>query len=724
MGKAGLPLWALSAALGLGIFLSFEISFPLQVVCIFAAISGLLLGLCWGFPKSVHPYGFLITAVVSFIGLGLLAGSLELPENQPAHFRHVQPLPDSSIPEMRISLSLEERRRPTPFSRPWIAKVYAANGQPASGLMLLQFPETSPDSLWLPGDKIFLKGIPNGFTPPKNPGDFDYGNYMRTQGIWYQVNIEERHYKQSPAKTDPLYKLSLWRRDLHHRLTNSGLNSRAAGLFSALLLGVRNELDPELRQEYQRSGTAHLLAISGLHVGLVLLLVRVFLKLLLGRFRFKGKRQFLYLTSLSALWIYTALAGFGASVVRASIMLSLWLVAEQHYRRGQSLHFLGLAAMVMLAVINPHWVLQPGFQLSFGAVWGILAFFPAVNGWLAAFVNRIASLGIPPPINTFLKKVGNLSAISVSAQLGVVPVALFHFHQFPWHFLAGSLVLVPFLGVMLTLGFSLLIASSFGPVPEGLIWLAETLVQGQNSLVSKLAAQEAFISTGIRWDSGHLLLSYLLLVGLALALRKPTTRTVRKTRINNKALQVALLATSALCLYDLQQEIRIGRGRELWIPQRTASSGLWIRNGKTLEPHAENQDNWGNTTTNYASALGLQIQETKSLQTAYRFGGKRLLRISGKEEAQAGLSGLTAIPGAPKTPLILLLSHSPKKIDSALLAALAPEMVIADGSNYYSALDRWETLCEKLKIPFHATARKGAFCIDLNTVASRRSASD
>jgi competence protein ComEC len=253
-----------------------------------------------------------------------------------------------------------------------------------------------------------------------------------------------------------------------------------------------------------------------------------------------------------------------------------------------------------------------------------------------------------------------------------------------------------------------------------LVWLAETLLQSQNSLVSKLAAQDAFLTTGIRWDAGHLLLCYLLLGGLALAVSKPTNRTIRQTRRNPRAIPMAILAAIALCLYDLQQEIKLNQTREIWIPHRTTASGLWIRNGSILEPFAESNHDWGIATVNFANTLGLQIQETKQLQPAYLFGGKRLLRISGKEkELQAALAGLTSFTRAKETPLILLLSHSPKKIDSTLLATLDPEIVIADGSNYYSALDRWEVLCEKLKIPFHATARKGAFRIDLNALASK-----
>ncbi len=714
MGKAGLPLWALSAALGLGIFLGFTTTYTLQNAFILTALSAIGLTLCWLLPRRIHPYGFLIVAILSFLSYGALLGVLEVPKNQPSHLNHFV------NSESRFLLSLQERRRPTTFSRSWIAKVHAGNGQPASGRILLQFPSTSPDSLWLPGDKIFVKGIPKGFSPPKNPGGFDYGNYMRTLGIWHQIKIAEGHYKHSPAKSDPLYKLSQWRRDLHHRLMDSGLSAETGGIFSTLLLGQRSKVDPELRKAYQQSGTAHLLAISGLHVGLVLLLFRGLLKLLLGGFRFKGKRLLLFLTCLWVLWAYTALAGFGASVVRASIMLSLWLLAEQGYRKGQSGHFLSLAAILMLTVINPHWVLQPGFQLSFGAVWGILAFFPAINGWIARFLERTATSGIPSRVNIFLKKVGSLSAVSISAQLGVLPIALFHFHQFPWHFLVGSLVLVPFLGVLLTLGFSLLFTSYFGPVPAGLVWLADTLLQGQNTLVSKLASQKTFVSTGIRWDAGHLLLSYLILGGLAVAISKPTNRTVRQTHRNPRAIPIAILAAIALCLYDLQQEVKLDQTRELWIPHRTAASGLWIRNGLTLDLFAESNNDWENATANFANALGLQNQETKELKPAYRFGEKRLLRISGNEqEIQAALSGLRSIAGAKEAPLILLLSHSPKKIDSTLLATLDPEMVIADGSNYYSALDRWEVLCEKLKIPFHATARKGAFRIDLNAVASK-----
>ena len=750
MGKAGLPLWALSAALGLGIFLGFETLFSLQSAFIFVLVTGLCLALTWSLPRRIHPYGYLLIALLSFFGYGGLTASLEHPKNQKAHFWNQlpaqelvrasrslsetnEPLRQTSAPasaEIRFTIRLKSRQRPTIFSRPWIGEIQGANGRTATGLILLQFPVNTPDHSWISGDTIEVCGIPIPFDPPRNPGGFDFGSSMRNQGVWLQLQVQNTLFRHRAGASNFSRRLIQWRLRLHRQLQGAGLSEEATGLFSALILGERGGITPELRQAYQRSGTAHLLAISGLHVGLVLILIRLLLRPLLGMLSFrlgvlasKGRRLLLFTLSILGLWGFSALAGFGASVVRASCMLSLWLIAELFYRQGQSLHFLGLAAMIMLAVINPHWVLQPGFQLSFGAVWGILAFFPLMTGWLSYGISHFVSPRTPGIVTGILKKTASLAGVSLSAQLGVFPVALFHFHQFPWHFLVGSLLLVPFLGILLSVGFALLAASSLGAIASGLAWLAETLLKLQHILVRKLAAQEAFLVTGIRWDSGHLLITYVLLISLALTFQKLRPKQRPTLRMPRSYIRLTTLTGILLLLYDLQVEIAHQRVRELWIPHQTAASGLWLRQGNFVLPYAENQDDWSQAVEAYTNSTGLDIMPHKELTSAYVLDNARLLRLSAKDPRLLHyLRRLSAADSAVRNPdvlhsdkpLFLLLSHSPRGIDSTLLQRLKPKIVIADGSNYYSALDRWQELCTRLNIPFHTTAKQGAFRIELD----------
>lgn len=682
-------LW-LATALGLGIWAGEAWQASPGPAVLAAGLSWLALGAGRLAGKHLHPYGFFALALAAFFGFGLLRISLSNPANQKDHYTHIH-----QSKALSIRLQLTERMRPTAYSRRWIARVRHAGAAPADGRILLYFPAGTPDSTWRPGDGITLFGQIQAFSPPRNPGQFHYARFMKYQGIPGRIRVAEGAYRHRPSASAGLWgKLGGLRSHLSAALEEAGLDREPAMMMKALLLGDRSGLDPELRTAYQRAGVVHLLAISGLHVGMVMALVHLLLRPFPGRVG----RLFRLLVSLLALWGYAGLAGMGAPVVRAAVMFSLWALATYLRREGQSMHFLGVAALLMLGVLNPYWLFQAGFQLSFAAVWGILAFYPALRkAW--------------PMKGGWAGRVGGWIAVSLSAQAGVLPLSLYYFHQFPWMFLAGSLVLVPLLGVLLALGFLLLFALGFGwrlPLLPGVL---DALLKAQNKGVRMLSGQEEFLVEGIRWDLIHLCFAGLVLAGLYSALRAGREEGSRRNpRSRRHNLQVRwgwyLVAAGGIALkgWGLVCEQKALKQQEWVVPHQTAKTGFWVRQGTRLEWHGgEGGQDLPGAVSDYLRLEGLDSLVHKPLKQAYRAGDRRIFRLE-----KDGL-----LPGEGYCPDILLLSHSPRVHLGRVLQKLHPDLVVADGSNYHSDLDRWAASCRAAGIPFHATARQGAFRLKL-----------
>ncbi len=687
LGNIRLTSVSLAAALVLGIWLGDALQITLWIPVLTTACGWLVLAILRFSGSRLHPFFFSSMALFACCSFGMLRVRLEAPENRPGHYvrimeRQTSEQQDHTRPkDQTILIRLQERLRPTSYSRRWTAHLVQLGSEKAKGRVLVPFPSDASDGDWLPGDEILLLGNIEPFHPPRNPGQFDYGSFMRYSGIPGRIRMgADAYWHRSIPAGGIGIRIDRLRIQLSKMLVSSGLSQETAVLSQALLLGERSGLDSDLRAAYQRAGVVHLLAISGLHVGMVLALVHGIFALLPVRIR-PGLR---FAVSILALWGYALLVGLGPSVVRASLMFSLWALALYVRREGESMHFLGIAALLMLGLLNPYWMFQAGFQLSFAAVWGILAFAPVFRS-LGSWKGQIP------------KKVWAWIAVSLSAQLGVLPWSLYHFHQFPWMFLLGSLLLVPLMPVILGLGFAHLFLSATGWKQSWVSALLNGLLEGQNYVVRILASWEGFLVEGIRWDKVHFCLAYGLLLGLYLAFRKPSGSGLRK-----KSMALAACFLLALQSWSLWSDVQSSQKRQWVVPHQTGGSSFWFREGSHLylfgeSPMAHRQ------AQDFLQSEGLDTILPRPMGDAYVFGRYRILRVT-----QDG-----KYPVVKYAPEIVLLSGSPHIHLERMLRELRPMQVIADGSNYFSDLDRWARSCSVLGIPFHATARDGAFIKDL-----------
>lgn len=295
------------------------------------------------------------------------------------------------------------------------------------------------------GDQVAFKFNLHPIKTGGNPGDFDFATFMQNKGIarsQYLADSEWRCIGHRPHSKFWELSTTLQSR-LAHQIDTCRLSPHSAQLLKALLLGDRQEFPQEMRQTFSAAGLSHILAVSGLHMGVVASLVYLLLFPLAWS---EWGRRLRPLLTLIALWLYACVTGLSPSAVRACIMASFLLTAELLERRNSSLNALFAAAFFML-VYDSRLLFDVGFQMSFAAVAAILLFY-----------RRLDFGGRSP--HAIIRWVSSCIAVSLAAQLGALPIAVYYFHTIPLLFLIGNLVVLPLLPFIFGLALFMLLLTA------------------------------------------------------------------------------------------------------------------------------------------------------------------------------------------------------------------------------------------------------------------------
>lgn len=293
---------------------------------------------------------------------------------------------------------------------------------------LLVYLEKTPLALGLKqGDLLMAELSAHPLTTDALPGNFDYSKYLLRKGITHRTYLKAENWQSVRTNKHSLMQKHGAMQVRLSGIMNDYLTPEVKGLMMAMVLGIRNELDPEHRQTFGRSGVMHILAVSGLHVSIIWLLVAQLHKPLTNRLpQFKPLGLLL---ELAAVWLFAWFTGFGPSVQRAAFMFSLFSLAHSLGWQRISLNITAGSALILL-LINPRLIAEPGFQLSYAAVFGILLFFP--------IFNRLLS-----PRNAVTRYLWSLQCVSLAAVLGTAPLSMYYFQQLPLLFPVSNCIAVP-----------------------------------------------------------------------------------------------------------------------------------------------------------------------------------------------------------------------------------------------------------------------------------------
>ena len=299
-----------------------------------------------------------------------------------------------------------------------------------------------------PGTVIWFLGQPELLQKTGNPFEFDYQAYAIRKKIGHRIFLSDRNfYILTIEKSRNLVEWSLIIRNrLLNMIEKCGLKGEVFHLVSAISLGAREELEPETTQSFSKTGVIHVLAVSGMNVGIIYVVLDLLLRFMKRR---RGGIILHTLLILSALWSYALITGLSASVLRAAAMFSSIVIGTNLSRHPNIYNTLGASAFILLC-FNPLLVYDVGFQLSYAAVVSIVFFHPFLYG-LYYFKYWIPN------------QIWILLTVSLAAQIGTIPFLLHYFHQFPTWFLLANLMVIPLVTAILYLSFLVFAVAPIAP---------------------------------------------------------------------------------------------------------------------------------------------------------------------------------------------------------------------------------------------------------------------
>lgn len=320
-------------------------------------------------------------------------------------------------------------------------------------------------------DLIIVNAVFNDVSPPTNPGEFNYKNYLSNHFIYQQTFLTTDNWLiLSKEQEFSLIKIANdTRNKLLNVFTKYGIENNEFAVVSALMLGYKDKLDPEVVRAYSGAGAMHVLAVSGLHVGIVFFIFNFMLF-------FLDKIPYGYLIKaillLIALWAYAILTGLSPSVMRAATMFTFIIIGKAFTRNTNIYNTLAASAFILL-LYNPYLIMEVGFQLSYLAVIGIVCLQPKIYNLFT-------------PNNWLLNQIWALTAVSLSAQIATFPLGLLYFHQFPNYFIISNIFVIPAATLVIYSGMVLLALS-------GIEFIAELIAKFLNGLVKLLNEAVAII---------------------------------------------------------------------------------------------------------------------------------------------------------------------------------------------------------------------------------------
>ncbi len=649
----------------LGSFHDFSIALSLGIILPSLGFLGFL-AFKWKNRVSTL-FGFI--AFTTTLGLGILTVSLSNPKNLPYHYSNLG-FDGKSIWKVKIA----EVLKTTPFSERYIARIASLDHHTATGKLLLNLPIDPSGARLEVDDELIVRARATVIRPPMNPHQFDYRKHMARRGIDHQMTLGTQDYlvQADPSKT--IYgRAASARNNIIAKLKTKGFGEKQFGIIQALLLGQRNDIPQETYNDYKNAGAVHILAVSGLHIGILLLLLEFLLKPV--ELLPKGKTLKLVVIVV-LLWGFAFLAGLSPSVVRAVTMFTFVAYALHLNRPGNTFNILALSMFFILLAFDPKLLFQVGFQMSYAAVFAIVWIYPILQKFWW-------------PGNKLVRKVWQLLSVSVAAQLGVLPISLFHFHQFPGLFFISNLLVVPFLGLILGLGILVIALASLNLLPHFLVFAYDTLIRWMNTIIGWVAQQESFIFKNISFDGTQLVLVYGIIICSVWVASKATFRRVAALLVTLIGFQLWLFHTSH----------RTDKKEVLWVAHQSKNSVLLNQKGRNLSIYTDIPLRTAKMAADYQVAQRISTVRYQPIQNSYFWKGKKLLVID----------SLGVYPRSGASPDYLLLTQSPKINLDRLIDSLGPKAIIADGSNYRGTVERWQRSCAEKEIPFHHTGEKGAF---------------
>ncbi len=473
------------------------------------------------FANSVY---FGLTTYFLAFNIGTTTHIIHTDSFQKTNYTHHKTLFDKPH---SIAITIREKLKNSDYNDRYIALVNKIDDAVFTGKILLNIRK---DSLNLPfevGTHLLITTSLYKNIPAKNPNQFDYGKYLEGKQIYAQIYSTIANVKiGSIIDKDAWYYASKLRTKIIRNLEQNNFSKAELSVAAALILGQQQDISPDVIRDYQYAGAVHILSVSGLHIGFILLFVSFLLKPFPNSRRGAFIKLIFILISLSS---FGLIAGLAPSVVRSVVMFSFVAIGI-YLRRSTYIFHTVLVSALLILLFNPSFLFDVGFQLSYVALFFIL--------WLQPL---LAQLWLPK--NKILNYFWEILTVSFAAQIGAFPLSIYYFHQFPGLFFVTNLVIIPFLSLIMALGVVVMVLAAFDYVPFYLAKALECSIYILNKTINSIASFEQFIIQDIPFNWYFLASLYLLIIALFTWFQKPSFNRLALTLVSIIMFQMTYFGT-------------------------------------------------------------------------------------------------------------------------------------------------------------------------------------
>ncbi|MBL7765840.1 MAG: ComEC family competence protein [Chitinophagaceae bacterium] len=559
---------------------------------------------------------------------------------------------------------------------------------PCSGNALLYVEKSDAVTKLKGGDVILFRNTLKDIRSSGNPGAFDFAAYARRNNIYQSAFLKQNDWVFTGQRRSSLntFFLSLGRytRKILAKYIHEPIS---LGIGQALLMGYRKDIDAETWQTYADAGIVHIIAISGMHMAMIYGTIRWMLMLIPY---FRKNKLFPILFAILSMWIFAGLTGMPASVARAAVMFSFIGIGELIHRQMNVQNNLAASALFLLC-INPFWLFDVGFQLSYLALISLSSFYKPIY-------KRIY---FSHPIPDFFWK---LSAGTVAAQILTFPICMFYFHQFPVLFLISNLIAIPLTTGILYAEILLVLLSSIPSVASFIGLLTESCIQFLNSIVDDMTHWSLAVWEGINLNISQVILIYLILFSWVWLYRNKDKMIVFASALLLLFLSISMVSERVehllqkhIIVFDAGRQKSLGfvQGENYFVPEENllnqSMSKKYVLDPFYLACHVNQKD---------STIVHRHIENDIE---AFEFEGQTILRFS-QNNFQPDTMICTDY---------LILSEQCNPHPDWLKKHIKAHQIIIDGS-----IPNWKTepyISDLEKMRVHIVSRQGAYLAQLNT---------
>jgi competence protein ComEC len=554
-----------------------------------------------------------------------------------------------------------------------------------NGNILLYLEKTPENSKLSYGDILVTNGVLHPVATTGNPAAFNYRQYCYRQGIHFQLYLRAPAFIVTNQHNVNQLRNFIFDSRLHIAAIMDRFvpGKKESGLAQALLIGYKDNLDKDLVQSYSNTGVVHVIAISGLHLGLI---YSILILLTNGFNRGRSARLMQLFIVLTGIWLFAILAGASASVVRSAVMFSCIATGKLLSRKLTVYNSLAASAFLLLSY-NPFWLWDAGFQLSYAAVLSIIIYQKQV-------VNLL------PLKNKILVGLWKTCAISISAQILTTPVSVYSFHQFPVLFLISNFIAIPLSSTILLIEIALCLVSFIPPLATALGSVTSGLIYLMNISIEYIDRLPYANWHGMQVSEWQCALMYLYIAGLTYWLIEK----VKPALLLSLLMLLWFIVLRSASFYEAQNRFEL----VVYNINRVSATELISRRRSVFVADS--------ALLNNESSLRFNVFPARIL---YRV--KEVMPYTPPKGHSFLLSGgdkLIAIVSAPvfarKKVDIVVVTGSPGGSLANLLQGQIPGIVVFDCSNSRSKIRKWTGECLAAGIHSFSVPDEGAFVMTLN----------